>query len=155
MAYKRHTLALKTCIVWKSCACNPINLMKWILSLTLFFRWGNRHGEYISHFLWLCNKVPQTCCLKTKGIDLSQNNVGSRRSKISSIGWKSRCQLIQSSKGPCHLGLWWLLEFLGFWPHHPKLPSLHDRIVFSPFVCVQSPSAHLLQGYIWSHLGPT
>ena len=113
-----------------------------------------RHEEYISHFLWLCNKVPQTCCLKTKGSDLSQNNVGSQRSKISSIGWKLRCQLIQSLKGPCRLGLWWLPEFLGFWPHHPKLPSLHDRIVFSSFVCVQSPSAHLLQGYIWLHLGP-
>ena len=36
-----------TCTIWKSCACNPINLMKWILLLTLFFRWGNSGMESI------------------------------------------------------------------------------------------------------------
>ena len=156
-----------TCTVWKSSACiNPMNpynnLMKWILLLTLFSKWGNWGMESILAISYgCCNKVPQTCWLKTKGNDLSQNNSGGQKSKTSTIGWKSRCQLSHSSEGSagesilCHFQLWWLPEFLGFWPNHPNVPSLHNHIVFSSSVYVQSPSAPLLQGYMRLHLGPT
>lgn len=42
---------------------------------------------------------------------------------------------------------------LGLYLHHGS-HCLHGGIVFSSSVCVKAPSAFLLQGHLWLHLGP-
>ena len=79
--------------------------------------------------------------------------IGSQKSKISSKNQNQNAGRIMfpldapgGNLSPASSSLWWLLAFLGLWPHHLNL-CFCGHIVLSPSTCVKSPLVSLLSGH--------